>query len=74
MRTVIILLFSLIAIAARGQFELPFKGANRIVFVCTDSTEDLYKRLGRHLIFKGYVIETDKDFLNIKTKDRAMSK
>lgn len=64
----------LIATASFGQTELPFKGANRIVFVCSDSTTELYQRLGQHLISKGYTIETNKDFLNIKTKDREMSK
>jgi len=68
------ILIVLITTTVYGQSDLPFKGANRIVFVCSDSTMDLYQRLGQHLISKGYSIEPNKDFLNIKTKDREMSK
>lgn len=73
MKLAIILVLSLITIGANGQTEKPFKGANKIIFECADSTDNLYKRLGRHLVANGYVIITDKDFLSINTKERGMS-
>jgi len=73
MKSAIVLFLSLIAIVANGQTETPFKGANRIVFECADSTDNLYKRLGQHLGLKGYSLIADKDFLTINTKEREAS-
>jgi hypothetical protein len=74
MRSLFVLTLSLTAILARAQSEEPFKGANKIIFECKDSAENLYVRLGKHLISKGYAITGDKDFLNIKTRRRGISK
>lgn len=76
MKTITILSFvlCLLTVSVRGQSELPFKGANRIIFICSDSTTNIYNRLGQHLISKGFFIESNKDFLNIKTKERSLSR
>ncbi len=70
----LVVMLCLVTVAAFGQTDVPFKGANGIVFVCADSTETLYLRLGRYLLSKGYAIDGDKDFLNIHTKDRGIPK
>lgn len=73
MRSLSIFLLTLVALGVKGQSAEPFKGANKIIFECRDSGEDLYVRLGKHLISKGYLIIADKDFLNIRTKRRSFS-
>lgn len=73
MRVLSILILTLAALGVKGQATQPFKGANKIIFECQDSGEDLYIRLGKHLISKGYTIIADKDFLNIRTKSRSIS-
>lgn len=53
----------------------PEKGDKKIILVCSDSLEVLYKRIGQYLSVKGYAIEnSNKDFLTIKTALRATSK
>lgn len=66
-------MLTLATLGVKGQSTQPFKGANKIIFECKDSGEDLYVRLGKHLISKGYMIIADKDFLNIRTKNRSFS-
>jgi hypothetical protein len=68
------MILSLTAILARAQSEELFEGASKIIFECPDSAENLYMKLGKHLISKGYVITGDKDFLNIKTESRSISR
>lgn len=50
-----------------GQSE-PFKGATTIMITCSDSGDDLYKRVGQHLISKGAIIDkSSPEFLTITT-------
>jgi len=53
----------------------PQKGDKKMILICSDSLENLYKRIGQHLALKGYAIENaNKDFLTIKTALRQTSK
>lgn len=53
----------------------PQKGDKKVIIVCADSMDILYKRFGRHLALKGYAIDSsNKDFLTIKTALRPTSK
>jgi hypothetical protein len=53
----------------------PSKGDKKIILVCSDSLETLYKGIGRHLSIRGYAIENSSgEFLTIKTALRATSK
>lgn len=74
MRLLYVFILCLAAMTASAQSEEPFKGANQIIFECRDSAENLYLRLGKHLISKGYAITGEKDFLNIKTQVRGISR
>lgn len=66
-------MLTLATLGVKGQSAVPFKGANKIIFECKDSGEDLYVGPGKHLISKGYMTVADKDFLNIRTKTRNIS-
>jgi hypothetical protein len=55
--------------------DTPQKGDKKIILICSDSLETLYKRIGQHLALMGYAIENaSKDFLTIKTALRQTSK
>lgn len=53
----------------------PRKGDKKIILICPDSSDVLYKRIEQYLSSKGYAIEqANRDFLTIKTALRATSK
>lgn len=55
--------------------ETPHPGDKKIILVCSDSLDNLYKRLGKHIAMKGYAIESSsRDFLTIKTALRPTSR